>query len=61
MMPPVHVVIALAEATPDRGCSFMYKELNGGKSLDIFNSLALVVDELRYVVVCCDWFGNDCL
>ena len=39
---------------------FDCKELEGKGFLDIFISLALVVDVLRYVVVCCDWFGNDC-
>jgi len=31
----------------------------GRKVLDIFNSLALVVDVLKIIVICCSWLDND--
>ena len=27
--------------------------------MDIFNSLALVVDVLKIIVICCSWLDND--
>ena len=57
LVSPVKLLIIFWLFYKNRGCSVRIRKW--GKVFGIFNSLALVVEVLRYVVICCNWLGND--